>query len=79
MTVHRIRYTGPPALAVGVATLLADADGVDMISSHQPLLVDEHTVELDMSVEATADAAADAIATIGDDLPDGASIELVDD
>ena len=41
VTVHRIRYTGPPALAVGVATLLADADGVDMISSHQPLLVDD--------------------------------------
>jgi hypothetical protein len=79
VTVYRIRFEGPAALAMGVATALADAAGVDLTSSKQPSIVDKNTVELNLSVEGTRDAVARAVATIRDELPDGASIEIADD
>lgn len=79
MTVHRIRFAGPAALAVGVATALADADGVELTSSKPPSILDEKTVELNVSVEGTRAAVAVAVASIGDRLPDGASIEIADE
>jgi hypothetical protein len=54
VTVYRIRFEGPAALAVRVATGLADADGVELTSSEQPSILDESTVELDVAVEARA-------------------------
>jgi len=77
VTVYRIRFEGPAALAVRVATALADADGVELTSSEQPSILDDHTVELNLSVDATQDAVAAAVAAINDELPDGASIALV--
>ena len=78
MTIFRIRFEGPAALAVQVATALADADGVELTSSQQPSIVDEHTVALDVSVDGTRAAIALAVSTISDGLPAGASIDLVD-
>lgn len=79
MTVYTIRFKGPAALAVGVATELADADGVDLTSSAQPSILDQHTVELIVSVEGTRDDVAAAVSNISDTLPHGASIEITDD
>ena len=79
VTVYRIRFEGPAALAVRVATALADADGVELTSSKRPSILDENTVELDVSVDGTRDAVAAAVSSIRDELPDGASIEIADE
>jgi hypothetical protein len=78
VTVYRIRFEGPAALAVGVATALADADGVELTSSAKPSTLDENTVELNVSVEGARNAVVVAVANISDELPDGASIEIVE-
>lgn len=78
VTVHKIRFEGPAALAVRVATALADADGVELTSSAQPSILDENTVELNLSVEGARDAVAVAVSSISDELPDGASIKIAD-
>ncbi len=75
VNVHRIRFEGPTALAVGVATALADADGVDLTSSASPTALGDGAVALEMVVEATDDDAAAAVDAIRRDLPAGASIE----
>jgi hypothetical protein len=79
VTVYRIRFQGPAKLAVGVATALADADGVELISSEPPSILDQNTVELDVAVEGAFDAVADAVASIRDGMPKGASIGIADD
>ena len=61
-----------------VATSLADADGVELVSSEQPVAVDGTTVALNVMVEGAFDAVADAVATIRGGMPSGASIELTD-
>jgi hypothetical protein len=77
VTVYRIRFKGPAALAVRVATTLADADGVDLTSSAKPSILDEHRVELNVSVEGTHDDVVAAVSSIGDGLPSDASITIV--
>ncbi len=76
MTAYRVRFQGPAALTVRIATALADADGVELISSDQPVVVDDSTVALNVSVEGAFDAVADAVAGIRGGLPSGASIEI---
>ena len=78
MTVHRIVFEGPTAIAISVATELADADGVDLISSDPPTPVGADTVKLALAVEGTAESVASAVAGIRDSLSPGASIELDD-
>jgi hypothetical protein len=78
VNVYRIRFEGPAALAVRVATAIADADGVDLTSSEKPSILDGKTVELNVSVEGTRDDVAIAVSDIRDGLPHGASIEIVD-
>ena len=78
MTVYRIRFEGPAALALRIATALADADGVELISSERPSIRDDNTVELLLAVEGTFDAVAGAVAGIRDGMPSGASIGFVD-
>jgi len=78
VTVYKIRFEGPAALAVGVATALADADGVDLTSSSPPIILNDETVELNLSADGARDAVAAAVSSIGKDLPSGASIEIVD-
>ena len=65
-------------MTVRVATAVADAAGVELISSEPPSLVDTGTVALEMAVEGDADSVALALARLRDDLPGGASIELAD-
>ena len=79
VTAYKIRFEGPAALAMGVATALADADGVELTSSKPPSTLDKNTVELNVSVKGTHDAVAAAVAGISDELPTGASIEIADD
>ena len=78
MTAYRIRFEGPAALALGVATALADADGVELISSEPPSILDDDMVALDVAVEGAPDAVADAVASIRDGMPKTASIEIAD-
>ena len=79
MIVHRIRFEGPAALTVGVATALADADGVDLVSAEAPSLLDDGRVGLDVAVEGTPDAVAAAVANLRERLPEGAAVEVTDD
>jgi len=79
VTVYRIKFEGPAGLAVRIATELADANGVDLTSSKPPAIIDERSVSLDMTVKGNQSDVSDALAAIRDDLPQGASIELVDD
>ena len=76
MTVYKNRFEGPAAIAEGVATALADADGVDLTSSSQPSILDANTVELHLTAEGPRESVAGAVARIRDGLPDGASIEI---
>jgi hypothetical protein len=76
VTAYRVRFQGPAALAVRVATALADADGVELISSDQPVVLDESMVALNVTVEGAFDAVADAVAAIRGGMPTGASIEI---
>ena len=79
MTVQRIRFEGPAALAVGVATALADADGVDLVSSEPPSILDDGRVGLDVALEGAPEAIAAAVASLRERLPEGASVEVTDD
>ncbi len=76
MTVYRVSFQGPAALTVRVATALADADGVELISSDQPVVLDENMVALNVTVEGAFDAVADAVAGIRGGMPTGVSIEI---
>ena len=77
MTNYRISFEGPAALTLGVATALADADGVDLVDSEQQVVVGETAaVALNVTVEGAFDAVADAVAAIRARLPAGASIDM---
>jgi hypothetical protein len=78
VTVYKIRFEGPTALATGVATALADAEGVELTASKRPSILDDDNVELNVTVEGESDAVAAAVASIGRGLPHGASIEIAD-
>jgi hypothetical protein len=79
VTVYRIRFEGPASLALSVATALADADGVELISSEAPTVLAGNTVALDVAVEGAPDSVGDAVTGIRDGLPSGATIEIADD
>jgi hypothetical protein len=79
VTVYRITFEGPAALALRVATALADADGVELTSSEPPSVVDVDTVTLGLAVEGEPASVTDAVTSIRDALPAGASIEVADD
>lgn len=76
---YRVRFEGPAALALRVATALADADGVELISSDRPVSLDGNIVALDVAVEGEFDAVADAVASIRGGMPTEASIEITRD
>jgi hypothetical protein len=78
VTVYRVVFEGPAAMAVRIATELADADGVELTSSEPLAVVGVDTVRLAVAVEGEFDAVTDAIAGIRGGLPSGASIQLVD-
>lgn len=75
VTAFRVRYEGPQELAVGIATALADADGVDLTASEPP----ERTaagVILQLIVEGSPDDVLDAVGSARSSLPDDARIQL---
>ena len=76
VTVYRVVFEGPASLAVGVATALADADGFELISSDPPSVVYVDTVMLGLAVEGAPESVTDAIASIRDGMPTGATIEV---
>ena len=47
-----------------------------MISSEPPKILDDDTVELEVAVEGPSDAVADAVTSIREGLPKGASITI---
>lgn len=78
VTSYRIRVEGPAELTLDVATAIADADGIDLIASDQPVAGDAGTITLDVTVEGPFDAVTGAVAHIRAGLPTGASIALLD-
>lgn len=81
MTEHRITFEGPPSVAVRVATLLADADGVDLTSQTPEPGGTAERVVLVLTVDGTVDDVAAAVAAVEADLPPGATVvhDLVGD
>jgi hypothetical protein len=80
MTTHRLTYHGPAALALRTATALADADGVELTSSEAPQRrgPDGGNVALALTVKASSEALAAALAQVRDNLPAGAQVTLDD-
>jgi hypothetical protein len=76
---YRVRFAGAAALAVRVATALAEADGVELTSSEPLTHRDDNTVELHLAVEGALDAITAAVSSVRSGMPEGASIEIVDD
>lgn len=78
VTTHQVRYEGPSSLAVRVATLLADAPGINLTSAEKQEHPDrsvEATV-LALTVDGTTEDVLAAVRDIGDGLPAGASITV---
>jgi hypothetical protein len=78
MEQHRLRFEVPKALALRVMTTLADAGGVELVSSERPVTVDDNTVVLNAVVEGELEAVARAVASVRSELPPGATIEVTD-
>ena len=80
MTTHQVQYEGPSSLAVRVATLLADAEGVDLTSAEKPEHRDESMamVRLAVTVEGTTEAVMAAVGSIQAGLPADASLTVED-
>ena len=80
MTTHHVRYEGPSSLAVRVATLLADADGVELTSAEKP----EHPagsvpmVRLAVTLEGTTEAVMAAVGSVQAGLPTDATLTVED-
>jgi hypothetical protein len=74
---YRVSFTGPAAVTLTFATALADADGVELVSTDQPVTIDEGgMVALNVTVEGTFDAVADAVASIREEMPSATAIEI---
>ena len=76
MDEHRIRFEGASADALTVATLIADADGVDLTSSEPPSTIADGRVRLDMSVRGRAESITAAVDDLRRNIPVDSSIEL---
>jgi hypothetical protein len=78
MAAHQITYEGPSSLAVRAATMLADADGVELVSSQPPERRDKAAdkVVLAFTVEGTAKAVMAAVRIVGDSLPPTATMSI---
>ena len=74
MTTHQVTYRGPAEFAVRAAALLADSPGLELTSANRTDDPSDESVALDLTVEASDDAMAAAIAAVQAELPAGASI-----
>ncbi len=78
MTRHQVRYEGPSALAVQVATLLADAEGIDLMSAERQDTDGSNETVLVLTIDGTTEAVTAAVGSIGTGLPEAARITVVD-
>ena len=80
VTSHQVKYEGPSSFAVRVATLIADADGIDLTSADKQEYAGDsaETVLLVLTVEGTLDAVTAAVRAVGTALPADASITIED-
>jgi hypothetical protein len=77
MPAYRITYEGPPSMAVQAATLLADADGVELKASQPPeRRGGSDQVILALTVEGEADAVTAAVQDVASLLSPHATIEM---
>jgi hypothetical protein len=78
VTSFRISYVGPRSFAVRAATLLAEADGIELTASDPPALRDDDSVLLALSVEASHQAVDEALRDIAALLPPEAVMRVDD-
>ena len=74
MTTHQVTYRGPAEFAVQAAALLADAPGLELTSANRADDPSDASVALELTVEATDEAMAAAVASVQAELPAGASL-----
>jgi hypothetical protein len=74
---YRISYTGPSTEAVRAATLIADADGIELTASKPPQRRGDAVV-LELTVDGTTDDVLDAVALARGQLPQGTAIEIAE-
>ena len=78
MSAYRVRYEGPSSLAVRAATMLAEAEGIELTSS-QPPERRPGPVEvavLALTVKGQASAVMDAVEAVRGRLPEDAMITV---
>ncbi len=79
MTSHQVKYEGPSALAVQVATLLADAEGIDLKSAERREQADgSGETVLVLTIDGTTEAVTAAVGSIEAQLPSEARITVDD-
>jgi hypothetical protein len=79
MTTRRIIYEGPLSLAVPTATLLADAEGVELTSSQRGEREEGgDLVRLDLVVEGRVEAITAAVVATRNGLPPGATVTIAE-
>jgi len=78
MTTRRITYSGPQALAVATATMLADFEGIDLTSSEPPARGNgpRGTVVLRLTVEGATEAVDAAVGHLRAGLPPEATLDV---
>jgi hypothetical protein len=74
----RIRFEGPSLLALQVARELADARGVDLTSSNRPESLGDGRARLELTLEGEDDRLLRAVDKAREDLPDDASLDVLD-
>jgi hypothetical protein len=78
VTIHQVNYEGPPAFAVQVAHMLADAPGVELKSAREPEPLDGPVagVLLALTVQGTTEDVTSAVIAIREALPADARITM---
>lgn len=78
MTTRRILYEGPASLAVPTATMLADAEGIELTSSDmgERSQTGGDVVRLALVVEGSPEAITAAVVATRDGLPPGATVTI---
>ena len=77
VTTHQVTYQGPPSFAVRAATLLADAEGVELTSANQPeVLEGSEQVLLALVLEGTPEAVTIAVDSVRGALPPDATVTI---
>jgi hypothetical protein len=78
VTTHQVTYQGPASLAVRAATLLADADGIELTSAAPPEHPDgsDAVVRLAVTLEGSDGDVAAALESVRLALPADATVSL---